>query len=188
MQTKASSSVRSPVVNLGLPIDHVQQTIIDSLSKWISEIDGSHQKPKVIRVPEHEEYEYVNHGQFEQKLKEFTQWDWIYGSSPAFDVDVNDGTMSAGGDEFLDSVRLYCDRGGRVNQLKVTDEVRLDSELLCFLSRLSNALCGLECRPFAWDSALDQFWSKETFANPEPELEVEKQKLIQTLKMLSLRF
>ncbi|THD23192.1 Lipoyltransferase 1 mitochondrial [Fasciola hepatica] len=189
LQTRASTSVRSPVVNLCLPVDQVQQKLIDHLSEWIGQMDGSLKKPTILQVPEYGECEYVARERFERKMDELTAWTWVYGSSPAFQLDVKkEATMESDDDQFIPSVRLHCDRGGRVNCLRVGDDESPKSELHRFVCDLSNTLTGLECRPFAWDMALDQFWAKYIFSNPETGWEVDKTRLIETLKILSTRF
>nr|CAH8853302.1 unnamed protein product [Trichobilharzia regenti] len=195
MQTKATDSIRSPVRNLNLSIELLQEAIIENSLKWISKNDGNISYPTVIKVPEGKEPQFIpSLGEnFEKELNTLQSWSWIYGGSPAFQLALDDYEPDLHSiTNQYGSIVLQCRRGSIVDCISFTGDDDSQQQpshpLKEFLSELTACLQGAECRPNSWDFALDQFLSRKLIQLNSENIPNEALSIIRALKRISSQF
>ncbi|KAH8869781.1 Lipoyltransferase 1, mitochondrial [Schistosoma japonicum] len=193
LQTKATDSIQSPVKNLNVNIDILLNGIIEDGLKWISsKNDVNASNPIVTNVLEGQESQFIHSMKdFEQTLTSLKTWSWIYGSSPRFQLALEDyePNLSHLTSQF-GSIILDCDRGGIFKSIGFIDSQRCTSHSLKdFLSDVTSCLHGAECRTNSWDSILDHFISRKVIHHLNYENIPDEQLLIiKALKMVSSLF
>ncbi|GAA47536.1 lipoyltransferase 1 mitochondrial [Clonorchis sinensis] len=135
----------------------------------------------VLQVFPGDEPNFVDPAQFDQILSGFRAWSWIWGSSPAFHLDLS---------EFLPSpspighLLLHCKRGGVVQSLEFSSNV---VALQGFVNALSNALAGSEIRTSSWHGLLDLFHAQWQFEHSEQPWLEEQDFVLRALRIFSDR-
>ncbi|TGZ52405.1 hypothetical protein CRM22_010626 [Opisthorchis felineus] len=182
LQTQATSSVRSPVVNLGIDVAQMETVMVEGAREWLSERRRTHTSDTlVLQVFPGDEPNFVDPTKFDQILSGFRAWSWIWGSSPAFHLDLS---------EFLPSpspighLLLHCKRGGVVQSLEFCSNV---VALQGFVNALSNALAGSEIRTSSWHGLLDLFYAQWQFEHSKQPWLEEQDLILRALRIFSDR-
>ncbi|CAH8541260.1 unnamed protein product [Heterobilharzia americana] len=191
IHTKATDSIRSSVKNLNLDFELLQDVIIENSLKWISKNDSVTPRPTVINIPEGEEYHFIlSKENFEKELTTLRSWSWIYGSSPAFQLSLEDYEPDLHSiTSQYGSVVMQCGRGGIFNCVTLVDSLEQSSNSLTeFLSEVTTCLEGAECRPNSWDFVLDQLLSRKSMQLTCENIPSEQLLIIKALKLISSQF
>ncbi|KAF7252181.1 Lipoyltransferase 1 mitochondrial [Paragonimus skrjabini miyazakii] len=182
LQTKATASVRSPVVNLGVDVEKVQEAVVESSIAWLAHKHVGSPEPLIIRISEGCEQEHVDPARFTRTLNEFQSWSWINGASPAFHLDLSEFEPKL---SRFGLFRLDCGRGGVVQSVSLSEQTVEDGRFQGYVHALSTALAGMECRRYAWYGPLDQFCAQWLLQHAEWRNEYEL--LVNSLRRLSDR-
>ncbi|KAK4470330.1 hypothetical protein MN116_005608 [Schistosoma mekongi] len=194
LQTKATDSIRSPVKNLNVNIDILLNSIIEDGLKWISSNNNNvnTSNPIVTNILQGQECQFIHSMKhFQQILTSLQTWSWIYGSSPKFQLILQDyePNLSYLTKQF-GSIIIDFDRGAVFKSIGFIDSQKCTlNSLKDFLSDITNCLYGTECRTNSWDSILDHFISKQIIHHLNYEnIPNEQLLIIKALKFISSLF
>ncbi|CAL8096558.1 unnamed protein product [Calicophoron daubneyi] len=175
LKTKATQSVRSEVVNLGLDVEVVQHAIIEQSLKWIQTDGRPSSIPRIVRIPEGEEALHVDEKKFGRELNQLRSWSWIYGSSPAFQLSLAEFEPHL----IPSNLQLLVERNGRIQSVNCPSPNQIpENSLVTFLNALSVALQDIECRTHI-HGVLDHFCAQWAFQTGE--LTSEQQTIVQAV-------